>query len=275
MTLATASAHFDKTLVLDPDTNETLFRAQVNPFDDSRRDSGPAYRRTLSVAASVTIPTSRVVKIHGGIWILGTEEADGFEEVHRRKFVMQQADSKFAISRLADYVVGTVSTSSWGVMEWFKDEKQLSESARIAPMYTAYFPTSTDLQELDVIWFGANKYLVEDPHRTPSGILSARCTKLEFAPANSTVYTRTYDPAQGKYTASAPATVTCLRVRWQSMYYYNSQSTVNYQDGDCTLVFPAGTTIATKDTVSLLGRTWNVMAVSSLAGAVVVHARTP
>lgn len=275
MTLATASAYFDRTPVLDVDTSEVLFYGQVSPYEDSRRDTGTSYRRTLSVADSATIPASRLVKIHGTVWILGADEADGFVEVHRRKYVMQRADAKFAISRLADYVGGVISTSSWGTMEWTKDDRLNSESARAAPMYTAYFPSCADLRELDVIWYGANKYLVEDPHPTSSGLISARCTKLDFAPGNSTISTRTYDPVQGKYTASTPSTVTCLRIRWQSMYYYNSQVTVNYQDGDCVLVFPVGTAIATKDSVTLLGYTWNVMSVNTLEGAVVVHARAP
>jgi hypothetical protein len=73
--------------------------------------------------------------------------------------------------------------------------------------------------------------------------------------------------------ASTPTTVKALRVRWQSLFLYGSEADAKYRPGDCSIVLPAGTSVATKDTITLAGTTWSVSAVEEISGAVVVHAR--
>ena len=65
----------------------------------------------------------------------------------------------------------------------------------------------------------------------------------------------------------------CLKVRWQDLFLYGSQASNHYQEGDCSLVLPSDTVVATKDTVTLSGSTWNIVSVGRLGGAVVAHGR--
>lgn len=273
MNLAAVSSYFDRTPVYDPDTGALLFYGQVDPFDDSRRESATGYRRILSVADSVTIPTARVVKIHNSIWVVGTSEEDGWLEVHRRKFVLHPASYRFKLSTLPNFLAGVIANYAWCGVEWYKDGKEESTSSRSIPKYTAYFSSTFVLQEYDIIWLDSGCYLVETPHQSTAGFTAATCSKLEFVPASATVATRTYDPAQGKYVSSTTATKSCLRVRWQDLFLYGSQASAHYQEGDCSLVLPSNTAIATKDVVTLSGITWNVISVGRLGGAVVAHGR--
>jgi hypothetical protein len=273
LTLADASRYFDRTPILDPYTGALLFYAQIDPYQDAVRDSATAYRRIMSLAPGISMPASRLVKILGSVWIVGDSEIDGMSKAHREKFVLHPAPTLLGVRTLNGHVVGGAFTTSWGDMVWLKDAKEESSSSRTNPMYTAYLPTSATLNEYNVITVGTTGYLVGPPHDMASGTLSATCSKLEYGVADATLATRVYDPVLGKYTSSVDTTVKCLRVRWQSLYLYGSQGDTKYQEGDCSLVFPTGTPLATKDRVTLDAQVWSVLAVETLGGAVVAHAR--
>lgn len=273
LTLAAASRYFDRTPILDPFTDDLLFYAQIDPYQDAVRDSATAYRRILSVAPGVVMPTSRLVKILGSVWIVGDSETDGLAEAHRVKYVLHPAPTLLSLRSLNGYVTGAVATVSWGEMVWYKDGKDESTSSRLVPMYSAYLPTPTPLSEYDIIQVGTSGYLVGPPHTNSSGISSATCVKLEHVPVDATLASRVYSPVTGGYTASVPTTVRCLRVRWQSLYLYGSQGDAKFQEGDCSLVMPAGTVLGTKDTLTLAGQAWSILAVETLGGATVAQGR--
>lgn len=273
LTLADASSYFDRTPILDADTGAIKFYGQVDPYQDSIRDSATAYRRILSVRPGTVIPTKRVVRILGSTWLVGASELDGQSVAHREKYVLHPAPSALAVASLSGHVMGAAPAANWGEMVWLKDGKEDASSSRAVPMFTAYVSAKAALAEYDVITLGGFGYLVAPPHLQASGVLSATCSRLEFAPGDATLATRTYDPVQGKYTSIVSTTVKCLRVRWQTLFLYGSQGDAKYQEGDCSLVLPAGTVAATKDTLTLDGQVWSILAVETLGGAVVAHGR--
>jgi hypothetical protein len=273
LTLAQASSYFDRTPACDVLTGATLFLCQVDPFADSARDSATAYRRILSVKPGTAMPASRTLKIFGRVWVIGDSEIDGMSTMHREKYVLHPADYQFSYSTLSDYVSGVAGSTAWGSLEWFKDGKEDASSSRVVPMYSAYCSTSVPLSEFGVISVGSKGYLLSTPHLQASGMQTATCLQLEHSVVDATLSTRVYDPTQGKYTTSVTTTIKCQRVRWQSLYLYGSQGDAKYQEGDCSLVFPVGTTLATKDSVTLAGQVWNVLAVEIVGGAVVAHGR--
>jgi hypothetical protein len=271
LTLADASSYFDRTEVVDPDTGALLFRGQIDPFDDAKRDAGGAYRRVLSTAPSVVLPVSRALRAMGEVWLAGLQETDGLEQVHRRKYVLQQAPDKFNVSRLPGFLTATAVASLWGAVKWVKDGKEIDTSSRSVPVYGFHFASGSDVREYDVLWSGTQAYLVNAVHPQASGFLGATALKLEHAAVDATLATRTYDPVSGSYTASTPSTVKALRVRWQSLFLYGSEAEARYREGDCSMVLPAGTSVATKDTLTLGTETWRVVSSEDLGGAVVVH----
>jgi len=273
LTLAAASGYFDRTAACDVATGATLFVCQVDPYSDSMRDSNTAYRRIMSVKPGTVMPASKTLKIFGRVWIIGDSEIDGQSIQHREKYVLHPADYQFSYTTLSNYVSGTAGSTAWVSLEWLKDGKEEASSSRVVPLYTAYCSSVVPLSEFSIISVGSKGYILSTPHPQASGVQSATCLQLEHAVADATLATRVYDPVQGKYSTSVPTTVKCQRVRWQSLYLYGSQGDAKYQEGDCSLAFPTGTTLATKDTVTLAGKVWNVLAVETIGGAVVAHGR--
>lgn len=272
LTLADASAYFDRTPVLHPDTQALLFYGQLDPFDDSRRDAGAAYRRILNVAPGTAVPGA--VKIFGQVWLVGNKETDGLDVAHRDKYVLQPATVKVNISRLADFLAGVATTTSWAALEWLKESKEIEVSSEVNPMYTAFLPAGTDVREHDVVWYAGRALLAQAPRMQPSDYATATCVELEqSAPTAATVSTRTYDPAAGAYLNVSSTAAQALRVRWQSLFLYGSPADARYKAGDASLVLPPATAVTTADRITLAGAVWEPLAVETISGALVVHGR--
>lgn len=272
MTLADAASYFDRTPVLNPDNDAVLFYGQVDPYDDSKRDAGAAYRRILSVAPGTSVPGA--VCVLGQVWLVGNKETDGLEVAHRDKYVLQQAAVKVNISRLSDFLAGVATSTAWSAIEWLKDSKELEVSSDVATMYTVIVPPGTDLREHDVVWYTGRALLVQEPRTPPSDYLMATALNLQqVAPAAATVQTRTFDPAAGAFTLGASTAVQTLQVRWQSLYRYGSQADARFRAGDVTLVMPPAASVSTSDLITLGSETWRVLTVETLSQALVVHGR--
>lgn len=273
LTLADASRFFDRTPVMDAYALEYLFDAQLDLYSDARRDSAPAYRRIMSVRPGTYIPASRVVSILGTRWLVGTMESDGLESLYREKYVLHPAKSSLSVSRLSGFLTATVARLVWGDVEWVKDVKAESVTSAPTRLYSAYLQPDADVREYDVLWVGSLAYLVVSVHKSPSGFDVAECRALRDAAADATLNTRSYDPVAGSFTVPTPTTVRCLKVPREDLYRYDSQGSARNKEGDVTMVLPAGTTVATKDTLTLEGMAWSVLAVQAVGGAVLVHGR--
>jgi hypothetical protein len=272
LTLADAAAYFDRTPILDPDTDALLFYGQLDPYDDSKRDAGAAYRRVLNVAPGTAVPGA--VKLLGQRWLVGHKEVDGLDVAHRDKYVLQPATVKVNISRLDGFLAGTVAATAWAAIEFLKESKEIEVSSDVNPLYTVFLPAATDLREHDVVWYAGRALLAQAPRTQPSDFKMATCLELEqAAPAAATVTTRTFDPAARGYVNGAAASVQALRVRWQSLFLYGSQADARYKPGDASLVLPGGAAVTTTDRIEIAGEAWRPLAVETIAGATVVHVR--
>lgn len=271
--LSEASIWFDQTEAKDPDNGSVLFRCQLTPYDDSKRDAGGAYRRVMSVAPGTALPAGKAVRIHGQVWLIGTKEVDGFLDPHRDKYVLQQAAPKVNISRLSGYLTGTVAQTAWAGVEWTKDVREEETSSRVANMHNVLLPAGTDLRERDVVWFGSEAYLCIGVHTQASGFVAGYSVRLDRALETATRTVRVYDPSAGAYMPSAPASLPALVVRWQSLYQYGSEADARYQEGDAAIVLRTSDAVQTSDLITAAGSTWKVLSIDTLSGADVAHAR--
>jgi hypothetical protein len=274
MNLADASRYFDRTTATDVVTGKTLFRCQIDPFDESKRDAAAAYRRVMSVAPGTAMPSNNVAVIMGRVWMIGGYEPDGLEDLHRVKYVVQAASVQLKVSRLNLFLSGAYSSETYACPTWTKDAKQLEVSSETPQIFDVTLPLGTDVHPDDVLWGSATAYLVLASHPQASGMLVANCLKLDqSAPLQATISTRTYDPVTGTYGAPVDTLANSLLVRWQSLFKYGSQMSERYQEGDVSIVLPAGTVVTTSTKITLSGVSYQVLAVLDIAGAVVAHAR--
>lgn len=272
MKLSQASAYFDRTPVTDPDTGAFLFKGQIDPFDDSRRDSGAAYRRILSVRPGTAMPIGRAVRALGDTWLVGMKEPDGLESLHREKHLLMQASRKLNASHLHEYLNGTYSGQRWAEPVWVKDAKQLETSSASPQMHDVFL--ALDVPVHTVLWDAQEAFLVTSPRRLASGLVAAHALKLEHAPQAVALLRRTYNPTTGRYSTASPESVKCLKVRWQSLFEYDSPSDDRYQEGDVTVVAPLGANITTKDALEVsASETLQILATRNKTNVTLLHCR--
>jgi hypothetical protein len=273
LTLAEASVYFDRTEVRDPDSGRVLFHGQVDPYDDSKRDSVSAYRRILSVAPGTAMPARRAVRIFGQAFLVGNQEVDGLQDPHRVKYVLQPCARKMSFGRPGDFLAGLGSAqelNTWAALEWVKDSKE-PDASTVSNQYNALFAARTDVRAHDVLWDGGDYFLALSSRELPSGFLAVEACKLE-PPIGAGITQRTYSHANGGFTVGATNVELCLRVRWQDFFRRRLESAQAYRPGDQTLLFAGGIRLDTSAQINL-GDSWQVVAVDTAGGAVAVHAR--
>lgn len=275
LTLAQASSYFDRMQVYDAYTGAPIFLGQVDPYDDSRRDAGAAYRRVLSVAPSVQVPAHRCVRFFGQAWILGETSVDGLDEQHRAKYVAQQADALFAVGSMDSFLRGHSPTPTWGSPNWVTDSKQVEESSDVANLFEMLLPIGTATSPRQVLWTQGSAYLALSVRDIPSQFVGVNCLKLETStPGEVLFHTRTYSAAAGDYVEGPQAFTYGIRVRWQSLFKYDAQIEARYQEGDFSLVMPSDTVMDTSASLAFEGQKLSVLSLDRRSDMVVAHVRS-
>lgn len=274
MKLSEAASFFDRVEIRDSATLKTLFKGQIDPYDDSKRDANAAYRRILSVRPGTAIPVSRSVYFFDAHWLIGTAETDGLDEQHRTKYVAQRAYVQLKVSRLSGFLSGAVVVTLRASPQWVKDAGQEEVSSFTPQKFDIFLPAGADVRVQDILWEAGVAYLVLAPHEGASGFLVAHALKLDSVlPVAATLTTRSYNAVTGGYSNSVATAINALPVRWQSLFVYGSQASERYQEGDVALVLPAGTVASTQTLLTVSGVTYQALTVLNLSGAVVLHGR--
>ena len=275
MKLTQVSRYFDRTPVLDPETGDELFRAQLSNYDGSKRDAFTAYRRIMSAAPEVVIPLQRVVRAHDQVWLVGDGHVDGWVEKHRRKHIVHQAAGRARVWSLAGYLANDPPKDTWADLQWVVDRAEEEVGSHKPQMYVAIMSNAERVGEHDVVQVGDERLFVQASAYHSSGFLEARGI-LQLGGASDvslSVQRRTYNPVTGKYTTATVATARTLNVRWQELYLYGNQLDERFQEGDTVFAVPAATQVQMEDSISFLGRTYSIQSIKTISGALVLHGR--
>lgn len=273
MELVDVATFFDRVPALDPVTGRTLFKCQLLAYDESKRDAFTAYRRVMSTNPDVTLPADRVVELHGVDWLVGDGQTDGWQDAHRRKYVLHKAVARAEVYRLAAWLAGAPSSTPLGDLQWVKDVKELEVSSRSPQKFIAIFASPVDLREYDVVVFAGRAVLITSVMRSAAGYAEGTGNLQETPLVSVTLGGRVYSPSTGGYTAGASVTVNAMKVRWQELYAYEDQLAERYQEGDCTWVLPSTAAVSTATEITHGTDKYTVLAMRTVADCKLVHAR--
>lgn len=290
MTLQAASAFFDRTQAYDPYTGVKLFMCQIDPFDESKRDSSTSYRRVMSVADGTVIPGHRSVQALGVVWVVGDPEPDGMADIHRKKYVLVPTTGLLRVSTLSEFLAGQYQHSSWASVSWARDDKSQKNTSTPAQMYDIFI--GRDAPTASILWSETQAFLVNSWRPMPSGLGCAHSLRLEAGAENATITTRKFDIVTGGYQTVGQINTQCLRVRWQNLFEYDAQTDQRFEEGDLSVVVAEsveiglfgevialgaavgqGTVSKTTSLLQVGGVRYQVLAVNSRSGVKVLHCR--
>lgn len=273
MTLREVSRYFDRVPCYDPLTGDELFRGQFINYDGSRRDAFTAYRRVLSVDPDVPIPPARCIRALGKVWVMGIDSVDGQYQAHRRKFVLQPAHGEAQVWSLAGYLDSVAPVQTWGSIEWLIDRSEEGESSEKPAYHVAVLPQHVVMQPTDVVKVGGRILLAQAVSLAPSGFIEARGFLQADAASLVTIQRKTFVPGTGGYAAASQSRVPALRLRWQELFRYESQTDLRYQEGDDVFALPLSANMQMECELHYQGRRFLPLALREISGVCAVHAR--
>jgi hypothetical protein len=240
MKLASAAAFFDKQVCYDACNPSSKFMAQLDLFDDSKRDGTTPVRRVLSVKPSVNLPTSGTVIVGNDTYIIGGRHDDLFNgAVIRSKYVMQVADGPATIYTLAQAAAGTGGTSTFAGRVWLKDLKEPEQSSGLFPYFNLYLPANSTCGPNNVMALAGKFYFVRTAFTSPGGFRACESSELLDDAIGTIAYTdrsgRTYNPATDTVAALAVVNCSAVVLRYEDSFLRNSAAAPKNEAGDVTL----------------------------------------
>jgi hypothetical protein len=277
MDLATAAGFFDALLCVDTFSPVHTFYAQLDVFDDSRRDGTTVARRVLSVEPGTRIPPKRVITIGAEKWLVGMSESDYFMgDAVRQKYILHRADGAAVIQR-AEQLVTSGGASTYAAAVWIKDMKEAEESSRFQGFYNVYLPSSETVIEGDLITLNNEYYRARNAFLSTAGFLVAESDRLPADLVASAVYTQSvYDPVTESFSGGVATTISLIVLRWQTNYEYGSASAEKYAPGDVHGVVAKAALPAPAragNVVVFASRTWEVISVDDEGTSWGLHLR--
>jgi len=242
MRLANAAKYFDRQVVRDAYTSATLCKAQLDLFDESRRDGVGVDRRILATAPNaLTLPAHRTVNLQGSNFVVGDVKSDGFNgAVIRDKYILHQANEQVKGAAVNTFLTTDpeLLPVTYAGMVWIKDLKLETWSSDPRDLFAFYVSTASSLDIDQILKVGDTLYRVKAGFLTAGGFKLLEAIRLQTGALGVTEYIASAgssDPVQGKMTTVAGVNVTGLLMHFHDDYEYLNPAVEKYEAGDTTL----------------------------------------
>lgn len=271
MKLSAVAAYFDRLPVLDAYSGASLGKAQLDLFDDTKRDGVTAIRRALSVKAGWVPPTRRVIALDGQPFIVGSRHFDTFgASAIRDKFVLHPADGLCSAFTGHDLLTtGATGQQLYAAKAWVKDVKDISTTSYLQSQYVAYAAMGEPVVQGNFLLMpGGSLLRVHNTYHSIAGYLAMECSELEPDALTSVQFTsqvQSYDPVLEVYGSPSITAVPAIVTRFLDDYEFRNEKMSDAYLGDLRVRLRAADVpgISNGDTISLRGRDWRVISVDS------------
>lgn len=259
MDLHEAACFFDDTQVYD-DLGTPLFLAQLDLYDDSKRDGVGVDRRLLSMAPAneALLPASRLVKVVGQHWVVGEVQRDTFQgEAIRHKAVLQRADESVVWGTPGQILAAVGLTTSLTGMVWTKEAKHETTTSDVRAMYTLYVAEAfAGLQPGNYARLRGTLCRVRSRYLTAGGFGAVEM--FETSPGSERVVdyaSRVFDGAAGSYTTTTLPDVAVLVLEaFEDYTITQADARIEKADKQVLVAKAAVATPKTGDSLGGLGR---------------------
>ncbi len=265
MRLLKVASKFDRMECLDAYTGEFLFKGQLGLYDDNKRDSETSERRVISVAGGTVIPPRKVIAAAGTRFILGHQNPDDYKgSTIRVGIVSHEATYLSQVRTLAQVCTGQAGFTAYAGRAWVKDIAYSQESSKLTPEYHIHYASSEPVRVGLLATFGGRLNLVRSMNFGAGGTIVAMCEEMaEPAVETATMSTGPYDPITDTL-GPGTATITAVRMRWQSLFAYANSAAPKFAPGDIQLAIAKSVGNVVAGTVlSLSDGSWRVDSASS------------
>jgi hypothetical protein len=237
MNLFNAAKYFDRLRCQDA-YGDTVFRGQMDLYDDAVRDGFSTVRRILSVAPGTPVPPRGAIRIDSTYWLVGESHTDYFQaRPIRDKHILHKADGLAQVRTFREWLADDPGYTLYAATAYTRSAKQIEFSSTLANVYELFYARveNAHLPEMFLVTLAGRDYISHDPYQTEGGFGAVYSVQLPAARATLTFISRAYDPVTDSW-KETPKDVTALRLRWQEHYRYFARYSTKYTPGDMQFV---------------------------------------
>lgn len=275
MRLVTAAGFFDRVVCTDVFAPDVSFKAQLDLFDDVKKDNLAAGRRVISTTAEVTIPPRRTISMLGSIWLVSRSQPDAYgNAIIRKKYAVQRSEGLAHVRSFDQAMTYSGGYETYTAKTYIKDSAP-ADSSRSTNRYEFYFNNADVILPQQIIQLNGKNYLIRNVASSATEFQLATADELlEPAIETGQYISRTYHPETDSH-SEVLKTVPILRIKWELEFNYLTQASEKYANGDVHgLVLKTDLPIVTPASkIKLSDGDWIVQAVTNEGACWGLHLR--
>lgn len=275
MKISAVARYFDREKVYDAYTGLLLFKGQM--LSPAEHVSGDTFRRhTLSTADGMVAPARGAVTIMGDVWLIGNNNPDGHNyTVMRRNFTLKKSTGLMNLLTPAQACLSATGTPTHSYKEYYRDSQNIPTEADLDTFWNIYCPQNEAVSKGSFFRQNGTIFRVRNVYNLPEGFNVAETDQFD-ADALQTI-TVTTNGELNLVTDTIPTvTVTTGAVQTDiyKFYRFSTEAEDKQKPGDRTVFIPkSAITPKILSTLTMLSKTWRVLAVVSEQDSWALHVR--
>lgn len=275
MRLHNVARYFDNETVKDGYSGAVLFKAQVRNVNDSSSTGATLRRRTMSLAANLSVPTRRCIALGSQKWIAGLPLIDTFQGKDIRKtYNLKSATNLLKILTPGQVCANEVGTDAYGHEEYFKDTMNAQADSELDTFWNVFLAPNEPCSQGKFLRVGSRLLRARQTYRSPEDLLVAQSDELDSDWSQVATFTElgTYNPITETYNG-VPVVVNTIQVDVTKFYRWRLLAESEVQPGDRAVFAPLTVTPLAGRNLTMLGRTWVIRSVQPESDAWALHVR--
>jgi hypothetical protein len=275
MKLSAVSSYFDKESVTDAYTGAFLFKGQM--LSPAEHVSGDTFRRhTLSTKDGITSPARHAVVIMGDVWLVGNNNPDGFKGyVVRRNFSLKKSTGVADLLTPGQACLAGSGLSLHIYKEYYRDSQSLPTEADLDTFWNVYCPINEAVAKGAFLREGSRVLRVRNVYEVAEGFNIAEADQFDDNAIQSITFTTNgvLNVITDTYPTVSVAT-TGIQTDVFKFYRFSTAAEDKQLPGDRALfVAQSAVTPTISSQVTMLGKSWRVLAVVPELDAWALHVR--
>lgn len=275
MRLRDAARYFDRDNVYDAYTNAFLFKSQM--LSPAEHVSGDTFKRhTLTTKDGISAPARNAIRISDYVWIVGNNNVDTFNnQVIRRNFTLKKSTGLIKLCTPAQACIGVGGVEMHAYREFYKEVTNTPTEADYTSYWDVYFPQNENIQQGSFFLENGRVFRVRLVYTTAEGFIVGESDQYDTDALQTAVFITTgkADLITDK-PSSASISAPVVQTDIYKFYRFATEAEDKQKPGDRSVFVPkSSVTPAIGGKLTMLSKTWQIVAINSEQDAWVLHVR--
>lgn len=270
------SRHFNNDRIYDAYTDDFLFKAHTTAHDDKTSSGATARRRTMRTIPETVPPLRRAVRIYDDFWLVGNANLDSYDGAGvRRSYGLKKSTGLMALLTPAQACLVGAGLLMHAQKEFYRDSVNPTTESESDVMWNIFCPFNEPVIKGSFLRQAGRIYRVRSIYSTVDEYLVAESDEFDEDAAQVAKFIS--NGGRDIVTDKPPVIdvdVPVIQFDDAKFYRFADEVEATRKPGDRVLFTPAAALAVVPGAKFLmLGKRWQVMAVSPELDALALHVR--